>query len=74
MALRIDPSGGVSTKVTSVCHLSRSPYSTSLATQRLAGPGVVDLEDFLVLLNAANHRVGVGDLAEVGGELLVLSR
>jgi len=39
---------------------------------QIAGLGVVDLEDLAVFADARDHRVGVGDLAEVERELLVL--
>ncbi len=72
MALRTEPSGGVSTKVTSVCQFSRSSYSEPDAAHEGPGLRVVDLEHLLVVLEARDHGVGDGDLAEGGGEFLVL--
>ena len=40
--------------------------------QHLAHLGVVDLEDLFVVADTGYHRMGVGDLPEVGGEALVL--
>ena len=72
MALRTEPSGGVSTKVTSVCHFSRSSYSRPCRTDEVARLGVVDLEDLTVVLEPGDDGVGHRDLAEGGGEVLVL--
>ena len=72
MALRMEPSGGVSTKVTSVCQFSRSSYSDPVPAHEGASLRVIDLEHLLVVLEAGDHGVGHGDLAEGARELLVL--
>ncbi len=62
--------GDVGVPLLAVVVLAAKPPAESAAEG--AGLGVVDLEDLAVLLEPGDDGVGHGDLAEGGGEVLVL--
>jgi len=75
MALRMEPSGALDEGHIGVplvtVPVDRGGVGRVHADEG-AGPGVVDLEHLFVLVDARDDRVGVGQLAEGGGEALVL--